>query len=439
MRSMKMIGFSAGMLLIFVLSSYAYSLDLKDQSKPLNGLANEQIVTLRMTYWAGSQLTIDKNTAVIERFEKAYPSIKVQASYYSGDAYDEQLMVMAAANNLPDVVRIDYANMARYAKKSLLLPLDDYISRQVIDLEGVHPVHNAGAMLNGKQYGLNIGNNALVLFYDKELLNQAGVEPPSRNYTWEQYESDLRAIRDRTGHYGDTHLTQHHFRVWLRANAATFYNEDQNGLGYWDDQLFIDFFNKQLSWQKEGLLTPLSTELETRNLEDGPFPRGQTAFGGFTYWSNQIDIVEKQLGKQVGLAAYPGAGIHGMYIKPSFFHSIAKSSKHPEEAALFINYYTNDLDAATALNAYFGVPYNPKVIAGLKETFTVTQQNVLDYLSDVERYGSFIDPPDPIAGPEVNQLFKSISNEILFERITPEAGAAKFRTETNAILSRNSL
>ncbi|WP_138752317.1 ABC transporter substrate-binding protein [Paenibacillus sinopodophylli] len=434
MQRIRWIGVLAGILLIAVLAGYGYSLDLKDKEASASRTSSEPVITLRMTYWAGSQLTIDKNTAVIALFEQAYPHIKIEAESISGEAYDDRLIVMAATNSLPDVVRIDYSNMARYAKKNLLLPLDPYIIDQTIDLEGVHPVYNAGAMVNGKQYGLNIGNNALVMFYDKELLEEAKVKPPTSHYSWEQYENDLRAVKNQTGRYGDTHLTQQHFRVWLRSNGVSLYNEAQDGLGYEDDRLWIEFFTRQLRWQREGLLTPLSQELETRNLEDGPFPRGQTAFGGYSYWSNQIDILEKELDKQVGLAPYPGAGGHGMFIKPSFFHSIAKSSKHPYEAALFINFYTNNLDAAKSLNAYFGVPYNPKVIKGLQETFTDTQRNVLAYLSQVEKDGSLIDPPDPIAGPAINQLYKSISNEILFERISPEAGAAKFRMEASAWL-----
>ncbi|TBL80754.1 ABC transporter substrate-binding protein [Paenibacillus thalictri] len=397
--------------------------------------ASKEQVTLRMTYWAGSQLTVDRNNAVVQLFEKAYPNIKVEAEYYSGDAYWDKLSVLAASNNMPDVVRMDYSKITSYVNKNLLLPLDDYVKDKTIDLEGVNPIHNAGGTFNNKLYGVNIGNNALVMFYNPDLLAKAGVTPPGDNYSWEQYEKDLKTIKDKLGIYGDTHLAQLHFGVWLRQKGSALFNKTSDGLGYTDDKLFVDFFKQQLRWQKEGLITPLGTELEVKSLEDGPFTKAQAAFGGFSYWSNHVDIMEKQLQKKVGLAMYPGDG-KGMYIKPSFFHSISKSSKHPKEAAQFIEFYTNNIEAAKSLNAYFGMPYNPKVIEGIKSTFTDTQKNVVDYLTKVEKVAGVIDPPEPAAGAEVAKIYKNISDEILFEKITPEAGAERFRKEATAVLSK---
>ncbi|MGO4371750.1 ABC transporter substrate-binding protein, partial [Paenibacillus sp. MCAF20] len=140
-------------------------------------------ITLRMTYWASSQLTVDKNDAVIRMFEEAYPNIRIKAEYFWGDAYSGSLAVMAASNSLPDVIRIDYSNISRYIDKGLLLPLNEYIDSGAIDLEGVSPMHNAGATKKGKTYALNIGNNALVMFYNPALLAKAGVAAPGPDYT----------------------------------------------------------------------------------------------------------------------------------------------------------------------------------------------------------------------------------------------------------------
>ncbi|WP_240418035.1 ABC transporter substrate-binding protein [Paenibacillus periandrae] len=399
--------------------------------------AKKEPVTLRITYWAGSQMTVDKTNAVVELFQKAYPHIKVESEYYAGDAYWDKLNVQAASNSMPDVVRMDYSKITNYVNKNLLLPLDDYIQKKTINMEGVNPIHIDGAKFNGKVYGINIGNNALVSFYDPDVFAKAGVTPPTPNYTWEQYEKDLRTFKDKLGIYGDTHMSQTQFAVWLRQQGKKMYNTAQDGLGYEDDKVFVDFFEQQLRWQKEGLISPLGVELEVRGLEDGPFPKGQAAYGSLSYWSNHVDIMETQLKKKVGMAMYPGSGDgKGMYIKPSFFQSIAKSSKHPEEAALFIEFFTNNIDAAKSLNAYFGMPYHPAVLEGMKSSFSDTQKRVAEYLTTVEKYSSLIDPPDPTAAVEVGKVFKNISDEIFFEKTTPKQGAEKFRKEANAILAK---
>ncbi|WP_337100433.1 ABC transporter substrate-binding protein [Paenibacillus sp. YIM B09110] len=394
-------------------------------------------VTLRMSYWAGSQLTIDKNNAVIELFQKAYPHIKIEAEYYAGDAYNDKINVQAASNSLPDIIRVDYAQIKNYVNKGLLMPLDDYIKDQTINMEGVAEVNMKGGMIDGVTYGINIGNNALVMFYDPDKLAEAGVQAPGPDYTWEQYEADLRTFKDKLGIYGDTHLAREHFEVWLRQHDKKLYNADQTALGYEDDQLFVAFMEQQLRWQKDKLISPISVELEIRGLEDGPFPKGESAYGGYSYWSNHADIMETQLGKAVGMAMYPGSGDgKGMYMKPSFFHGIWKESKHPKEAALFIEFFTNNIDAAKSLNAYFGMPYHPNLVEEMQSTFSETQKRVSAYLQMVEEHSSEIDPPTPVAGTEIGKLFTNVASEIFYEQITPEAGAAKFREEANAALAK---
>ncbi|RXZ82538.1 extracellular solute-binding protein [Paenibacillaceae bacterium] len=403
-----------------------------------HGSLDADPVTIRMAYWANSQLTVEKNNEVVRLFEKAYPNIRVKAEYFWGDAYSGNMAVMAATNSLPDVIRIDYSSISEYIGKDLLLPLNGFIDQNAIDLDGVHPVHNQGATVNGQTYGINIGNNALVMFYNPALLRSAGIAPPGPNYTWEQYEADLRTIKRVTGKYGAAHLTFQHFQVWLRQYGMALYNNTQTGLGYDNDELFIAFFEQQLGWQKEGLISPVALEQNTRGLDDGRFPKGMTVFGAQTYWSNQVDIMEKQLGFPVGLSMYPGPG-EGMYIKPSFYHSIARTSKHPGEAAVFIDFYNNNIEVAKSLDGYFGFPYHPRIIASLSESFSPAQQKVKDYLALVEQYGSVIDPPEPALGSEVLELFNILDSEMMFGEITPEEGAKRFRDKVTALLSASSV
>lgn len=394
-------------------------------------------VTIRVSYWAGTQLTIDAHDNVVKLFEAAYPNIKVQSEYATGADYTDKILVQAASKDLADVVRVDYSQIQNYVSKGLLQPLDEYVADKTIDLEGINPLHTDVGKVDDKLYGVNIGNNALVLFYDPDKLKEAGVEAPSASgYTWEQYEQDLQTVKDKLGIYGDTHFGQSQYEIWLRQHDAKLYNDAQDGLGYEDDDLFTEFFETQLRLQKKELLTPVAVESEIKALEDGPFPKGNSAYGGWGYWSGSHSaVVEKQLNKVVGFSLFPGPG-KGAYIKPSFFHGISSNSKHPKEAAQFIEFYTNNIEAAKSLDGYFGFPYNPKVLAGVESEFTDTQKRVRAYLDLVESQGSPIDPPAPAAGSEVSTSFKNIASEIFYEKLTPAEGAKRFRQEANKALKK---
>jgi len=394
-------------------------------------------ITLRLTIWGSSPMTIGKNDAVIKKFEELHPNIKIESENYAGDVYFDKLSVMAASNNLPDIIRIDYGNIQNYASKNLLLPLDPFVEDKTINLDGIDPVHTEGGRIDGDLYGLNIGNNAPVMFYNPKMLEEAGIAAPTPDYTWEQYEKDMETLQGK-GLLGDTHMGMQVFAVWLRQQGAKLYGEAGDKLGYEDDKLFSDFFDIQLRWQKKGIISPLGTELEIKGLEDGPFAKGQAGFGaGLGYWSNQADVFVEALGGPVGYALYPGSGDgKGMYIKPSFFHSIAKNSKHPKEAAQFIEFYTNSLEAGRELNGYFGIPYKQEVIDGMQDILTDTQKSIIAYLETVRQHSSKIDNPEPAGHSEIQKLFKNVSDEIFFEKITPADGAAKFRELANAVLGK---
>ncbi|WP_256760589.1 ABC transporter substrate-binding protein [Cohnella sp. WQ 127256] len=396
-------------------------------------------ITLRLTIWGSSPMTIGKNDAVIKKFEELHPNINIESENYSSDVYNDKLGVMAASSNLPDIIRIDYSAIQNYATKDLLLPLEPFVADKTINLDGIDPANTDSGKINGVLYGLNIGNNAPVMFYNPKLLEQSGIAAPTPDYSWEQYEKDMETLKGK-GLIGDTHMGMEIFTVWLRQQGSKLYSEDGVKLGYEDDKLFSDYFDMQLRWQEKGIISPLGTELEIKGLEDGPYAKGQSGFGaGLGFWSNQADVFVKSLGGPIGYAMYPGSGDgKGMYIKPSFFHSIAKNSKHPKEAAQFIEFYTNSLEAARELNGYFGMPYKQEVIAGMQDILTDTQKSIIAYMDTVRQHSSKIDNPEPTGHTEIKKLFKNVSDEIFFEKISPADGAKKFRDLANTVLAKSS-
>jgi multiple sugar transport system substrate-binding protein len=119
------------------------------------------------------------------------------------------------------------------------------------------------------------------------------------------------------------------------------------------------------------------------------------------------------------------------------FFSIASNSKHKEEAAKFINFFVNDVEANKLIKGDRGVPVAGKVKEALKPLLPPELQKVFDYITWAEQNSSPADPPDPIGAAEVMALFKTYDEQMKFEQITPEEAAKRFRQEANEILGRN--
>ena len=80
----------------------------------------------------------------------------------------------------------------------------------------------------------------------------------------------------------------------------------------------------------------------------------------------------------------PG-GVDGHFITPSQFVSLTSHSKHPEEAAKFIDFMTNNLEANEILMAERGVPISSKVREHLLPSLDDATKETFNYLELVPR------------------------------------------------------
>jgi multiple sugar transport system substrate-binding protein len=126
-----------------------------------------------------------------------------------------------------------------------------------------------------------------------------------------------------------------------------------------------------------------------------------------------------------------------VYVKPAQYFSITAGSKHPKEAAMFLDFFTNDMEANDALAAERGVPINSKILAALKPKLGKVQAEVFDLLDRVIKDGRPLPPPNPPAWEQIrNTVFiPKVTEPIMLGTVTPEMGVALFRKEASTLLS----
>ena len=127
----------------------------------------------------------------------------------------------------------------------------------------------------------------------------------------------------------------------------------------------------------------------------------------------------------------------GLFLKPSMFFSVSENSKVKEEAAKFINFFVNDIEANKLILGDRGVPVSSKVKEALKAVSTEAQIQVYDYVAWAETNSSAMDPADPIGSAEVFKSLTSLAEQMNYNKINPEDAAKKFRDEATSILKKN--
>lgn len=397
-------------------------------------------IELRVAWW-GSQDRHDRTLKAIELFEQKYPHIKVLPEYSGWADYWPLLTTQAAGRNLPDVMQQDYAYLGEWVKRGLLMPLDEFSAAGTLDLSTIAEAQLSGGMIDGKIYAISLGTNSLAMVFDPELFEKAGVEIPDTLYTWDEWVELCKTLHDRLGIFGagENFRHEHIFKTWLKGHGLWLYNEDQTDLGYDDDSLYVEFFEMLLDLQRSGAMPTLEEETAraAMGLEDALIVSQQAAMD--FAWSNMIVALVSSAGRPLKLGLMPQVGKPGAvycnYLKPSMFFSVTSQARHPEEAALFVDFFTNDIEANKILMAERGVPIAPAVREALLPMLSEAQQEMFRFIDIAEQYSTPIDPPDPSGHNNIMQnVFDILSEQVLYGDIDPAVAAEEFRIQAISIL-----
>lgn len=119
---------------------------------------------------------------MVAAFEAANPDIEVKVETAPFDQYFTKLQTLIAGGTAPDVFELNYENFVSYASKGVLKDLTSLASPEAV--ARYYPLAYQAFSLDGKQYGLPESFSNVVLFYNKDLFDAAGVEYPQPEWTW---------------------------------------------------------------------------------------------------------------------------------------------------------------------------------------------------------------------------------------------------------------
>ena len=144
------------------------------------------------------------------------------------------------------------------------------------------------------------------------------------------------------------------------------------------------------------------------------------------FWSNQIVAVwkaaggdERNLSPASRCRGFRGAS-RPNFLKPSQFFSVTTHAKQPKEAAMFIDFVTNSIEANEVLLAERGVPISSKVQKALMPKLGASQSEMFAYLDRVSKDVQPIPPPDPAGAHRDRQ-----------ERVTTRRWSTRSRSESS--------
>ncbi|MBG6059040.1 multiple sugar transport system substrate-binding protein [Cryobacterium sp. MP_M5] len=130
--------------------------------------------TLSYGLWDANQAPAYKQCAA--DFHKANPDITVKVEQLGWDDYWNKINTGFVSGENYDVFTSHLANFPEFMLNKQILPLDDYIKADGVDLKGYQPgLADLWKGDDGKQYGLPKDFDTIAMFYNKQLTDAAGL------------------------------------------------------------------------------------------------------------------------------------------------------------------------------------------------------------------------------------------------------------------------
>ena len=392
-------------------------------------------VTLSLCWW-GNQTRNDVTKKAVDLYMEQNPNVEIKVEFTDWSGYWDKLSAMAAGGNLPDIIQMDYSYLQQYQQSGQLADLSQFIDSGVIDTSKIADSVIDSGSIDGTCYALSLGSNAPMMVYDKEIVEQAGVELPEQLTIEELYDIG-QTIYEKTGvkTYYDGGINM--MQIIARTQGSHLFDELAAGTKTASETHFanVDKFNKAESAISPDLLAEKNPDVvETKPIIDG------TTWNDFSY-SNQYISIANTAGRDLGITMYPttsDATTQPMFLKPSQFFAVSRDAGENEaEAVKVVNYLLNSEDANKILLGERGVPASSVVASAIAPLQDETAQVVTKYVNDVVTpNSSAISPAIPDGANEVYDYYNQLVDKILYGQMTAQEAAEDLFKMGNQIMSR---
>lgn len=133
----------------------------------------------------------------LDAFRQANPEIQLDVEYLGGGAnYTTQLILLAVTNDLPDVIMIPPEQAAPLVNAGILADLTPYYERDLDDVDAWFPVAVDAVQFGDIIFGVPAWFVNYTYAYNKDLMDQRGLEHPDFNewVTWDYIRDTARRL-----------------------------------------------------------------------------------------------------------------------------------------------------------------------------------------------------------------------------------------------------
>ena len=244
---------------------------------------------------------------VIENFNNYYPEVNVTISSVGFGDYWVRMTTTLMADDAPDVFWLNYPYAINFIPTGRIMDLTD------IGIDFTQFASNLYEPFSyeGKKYGIPFNLDVVVMYFNKHMFDEAGLEHPEPGWTWDDFlhaaqELTIRSDDDQIIRHGVTLLfdTQSGFPIFVYSNGGRILNDEGTESIMHTDPLTIEAlqFMNDLAWKYRVAPTqPEFAEMQAQGID--LFMSGMAAMTNGGAWV--FAIYQEHMGDALGMTSMP--------------------------------------------------------------------------------------------------------------------------------------
>lgn len=282
---------------------------------------------------------------IVNDYQTKNPTIKIELDSLNTDQQKLKLKTQAASKEVPDITIVNpAAQMKPFVDAGLFAPLND-----MVDQNGLKGTFQEGILnwytFNNNIYALPDGNNIAVVYYNKDLFKQAGVEVPK---TFEEMVTAVKTLKGKgiqpmaIGEKDSWTGSFLFMNVLLRTNGGPgFLQSVVDGKKTFADPAFTEAVSSFQDLVQAGAFQEGATSFDY-NAGENLFKTGKAAMYFMGSWATG-GIETSSVNGKVGVFKFPTVKGKGnpdeFMLAPGSAFAISANSKHLKETKDFLNYF----------------------------------------------------------------------------------------------------
>jgi multiple sugar transport system substrate-binding protein len=378
--------------------------------------------------------------SLIGEFSKLHPNITVKYQPVPGESwgdYFDKLATMIAGGNPPDVSRVAIEGARLVVSRGLATPLDEYMKGDPeIDeyLKDVSPRLLEVFRVDGKTYELPFDWNNMVMYYNTKMVQQAGLQPPRKEWTKDEFLEMAQKLTKRTGS-GEPDVFGFGFAVqyfsgtipWMYANGTSILSSDWNKSNLKDPKVLeVLQFMQDLVWKHKVSPKPPASHTDIYSLMaagkiamagGGRWPVLQMTKAGFADFDIQYFPRWREQVTEYGVGGFV----------------IMRSTKYPQEAWQWAKFLTTKRALEILTKVGQAIPAR-RSIATSPAMFELPPKNAKIFYESIEGPNARA-VPSPATYNRIEAAWRRYLGRVLANEMAPASALEEADREFTAILT----